>query len=145
MKALVIFDTNYGNTKLVADAVAGELGEGARAISVKDIKDADLAGIGLIVVGSPIIGWKPSEGMGRFLESLGKGRLEGIKAAAFDTRIKKFVSGDAARKISGGLTRAGADVVAKPQPFYVKGKEGPLFDGEIDRAREWAKSLKTKI
>lgn len=56
MKALVIFDTNYGNTKFVADSIAGELGEGARSVSVKDLRDSDLAGIGLLVVGSPIIG-----------------------------------------------------------------------------------------
>lgn len=56
MKALVIFDTNYGNTKLVADSIAGQLGEGARSASVKDLRDSDLAGIGLLVVGSPIIG-----------------------------------------------------------------------------------------
>ena len=56
MKTLVIFDTNYGNTKFVADSIAGELGEGARSVSVKDLRDSDLAGIGLLVVGSPIIG-----------------------------------------------------------------------------------------
>lgn len=56
MKTLVIFDTNYGNTKLVADSIAGQLGEGARSVSVEDLRDSDLAGIGLLVVGSPIIG-----------------------------------------------------------------------------------------
>ncbi len=144
MRALVIFDTTYGNTKLVAEAIAQGLGEGARAVPLADLKDDDLAGIGLLVVGSPIIGWKPSENMGRFLASLGKSRLDGMKAAAFDTRIKKFISGDAAGKISRAIAGAGAEIIDKPKPFYVKGKEGPLFKEEEERAKKWAASLRTK-
>jgi len=145
MKALVIFDTNYGNTKLVADSIAGQLGEGARSVSVKDLRDSDLAGIGLLVVGSPIIGWKPSERMGNFLAGLSKGRLKGMKAAAFDTRVKMFISGDAAKKISRALNNFGAEIIVRPQAFYVRGKEGPLLDGEIERAKDWARSIRTKI
>ncbi len=145
MTALVIFDTTYGNTKLVAEAVTQCLGEGARAVPVADLKEDDLSGIGLLVVGSPIIGWKPSENMDRFLASLSKGRLDGMKAAAFDTRVKKFISGDAAGKISRAIAGAGAEIIDKPKPFYVKGKEGPLLEGELERAKEWADLLKAKI
>ncbi len=79
--------------------------------------------------------------MGRFLESLSKDQLKGIKAAAFDTRVKLFIHGDAAKKIAKALEDAGAEIVAEPQAFFVKGKEGPLLDGEIERASQWAKSL----
>lgn len=142
MKALVLFDSNYGNTKLVAEAIAGAFGEGTRAVSVKDAGDADLAGLGFLVVGSPIIGWRPSEGMGRFLGGLSSGRLQGVKAASFDTRVKKFYHGDAAKKISRALEAAGAQIVAPPQAFYVKDKEGPLFEGEAERAKNWGLTIK---
>lgn len=144
MKALVIFDTNFGNTKMIAEAIAKELDNDTKAISVSDFNVKDLEGLELIVVGSPIIGWRPSEKMGKFLDSLTKGQLKGIKAIAFDTRVKLFIHGDAAGKISKKLNEAGAEIIAKPMAFFVKGKEGPLFDGEIEKAMQWAKGLKVK-
>ncbi len=145
MKAVVIYDTTFGNTKLIADSIADQLGEGVKSISVKDIKNSDLVGIELLVVGSPIIAWKPSENMGKFLATLVRDQLKGIKAIAFDTRVKLFVSGDAAKKISKVLANSGAEIIADPQAFYVRGKEGPLLDREIEKAKDWAKLIKSKI
>lgn len=142
MKSLVIYDTNYGNTRSVAEAIAETLG--APAVSVSDVRLDELPGFGLIIVGSPILGWKPSERMLAFLSSLGPGRLSKVKAAAFDTRVKLFIHGDAAGKISRSLAEAGAEIVAEPHPFYVKGKEGPLLPGEVEKARAWAGFVKTK-
>lgn len=139
MKALVIFDSNFGNTQKIAEAIAREIN--AQAVSVSKVSTGEIAGLDLIVVGSPINAWRPSERMGRFLESLGKDQLKGIKAAAFDTRVKLFIHGDAAKKIAKALENAGAEIIALPQAFFVKGKEGPLLDGEIERASQWAKSL----
>ena len=141
MKALVIFDSNFGNTKLIADAIANELGPDTKLASVSDCATLELEGVDLLVVGSPIVGWKPSEKMREFLASFSASKLQGLKAAAFDTRIKTRLSGDAARKIAGVLTKAGAKVIVPPQAFYVKGKEGPLLEGEIARATAFAKSI----
>jgi hypothetical protein len=55
-----------------------------------------------------------------------------------------FIHGDAAEKILRSLEGAGAEIVAEPGLFYVKGKEGPLLDGEIEKAKAWAALLKTK-
>ena len=79
------------------------------------------------------------------LSKLEKNQLKGVKAASFDTRVKIFVHGDAAKKISQKLKGAGADIVTEPQAFYVKGKEGPLFDGEEENAAQWAKKLLSAI
>ena len=81
--------------------------------------------------------------MGEFLAGLSDSQLKGIKVAVFDTRVKNFMSGDALKKISKELKRAGAEISAKSQAFFVKGKEGPLFEGEVDKAIEWTKSIKT--
>lgn len=143
MKALAIFDTSFGNTKIIAETIARELGNDIKAISVTDFNNNELEGTDLLVVGSPIIGWKPSERMGNFLASLSKDQLKGIKAATFDTRVKIFFHGDAAKKIAQKLKEAGAEIIVKPQAFFVKGKEGPLIDGEIEKAIEWAKTIKT--
>jgi flavodoxin len=143
MKALVIYDTNFGNTKMIAEAIAKELGKSAKAISVSGFDLKELKGIDLLVAGSPIVGWKPSGKMEAFLAALGKDRLKGYKAATFDTRVKIFVHGDAAKKISQKLQTAGAEIIVEPQAFYVRGKEGPLFKGEKEKAMEWAGTLKT--
>jgi len=143
MKALVIFDSNFGNTKIIAETISRGLGKDAKVLSVSDFNKNELEGIDLLVVGSPIIGWKPSEKMEKFLAGLSSDQLKGLKAATFDTRIKLFISGDASKKIAKELKRAGAEIVVKPQAFLVKRTKGPLFNGEIEKATEWATSIKT--
>ena len=145
MKALVIFDTNFGHTKLIADKIAGGLGKGVKSISVNNLDGSNLTGLELVVVGSPIIGWKPTEKIMNFLKKLSKDQLKGVKSTSFDTRVKLFIHGDAANKISRVLEGIGAEIVVKPQAFFVKGKEGPLFDGELERAQSWGELIKSKI
>jgi len=145
MKALVIFDSNFGNTKIIAETISKGLGKDVKVLSVSDFNIRELEGIELLVVGSPIIGWKPSEKMGRFLTGLSSNQLKGLKAATFDTRVKLFISGDASKKIAKGLKKAGAEIVVEPKAFLVKGTKGPLFDGEIEKATEWATSIKNTL
>ncbi|HOF83891.1 MAG TPA: flavodoxin family protein [Candidatus Aminicenantes bacterium] len=142
MKSLIVYDTNYGHTRRVAEAVADGLG--GRAVATAEVRLEELSGLDLLVAGSPIVGWKPTERMLAFLAELGRDRLKGVKAAAFDTRVKLFIHGDAAGKINRALEAAGAEIIEPPGFFYVKGKEGPLFEGEIEKAREWAGLLKAK-
>jgi len=145
MKALVLFDSNYGNTKMIAKTISDELGEDSKAVSVADFRAELLEGIHLLVVGSPILAWRPSEKMRAFLSGLRSGQLESIKAASFDTRIKTFMSGDAAKKIANSLKKAGAEIIVPPQMFFVKGTGGPLLEGEKEKATQWAESLKEQV
>jgi hypothetical protein len=67
-----------------------------------------------------------------------------VRAAAFDTRVKMFISGNAARKISKELAEKGATIITEPKAFYVKGNEGPLLNGEIANAKKWANDILQK-
>jgi flavodoxin len=96
MKAIIIFDSNFGNTQKIAETIAKEFE--TQAIPVSKASIDELGGLDLIVVGSPINAWRPSEKMGKFLANLNKGQLKGVKAAAFDT-LKLFIHGDAAKDI----------------------------------------------
>jgi flavodoxin len=145
MKAVVLYDSAYGNTKTVAEAVASRLGHGASAVPVDGFDAAALHPGDLLVVGSPINGWKPTAKISGTLTNLAHRGLAGVKAAAFDTRVKAFFHGDAARKMTRALTAAGASIVAKPMGFYVKGSEGPLVDGEKERAAAWAADLAASL
>jgi hypothetical protein len=84
-----------------------------------------------------------------------KDSLKGVKVAAFDTRLslsdikstlERFAvktGGYAARGIAKRLKKSGGTLVVPPEGFIVKGMEGPLLEGEPDRAAEWAKNIKS--
>jgi flavodoxin len=145
MKTLVLFDSNFGNTKQIADAITQQIGTGAFEKSVNDVKQADLNGIDLLIVGSPINAWRPTKKITAFLNDIRSGKLTGVKAAAFDTRVRSFISGNAAKRISKSMEKSGAEVLVAPIGFYVTGNEGPLVEGEIARAKEWAGSIQSKL
>ncbi|SDP69958.1 Flavodoxin domain-containing protein [Arthrobacter sp. ok909] len=146
MKAFIVYDSAFGNTKAVAEAVAGELeGLDAAAVPVDDFNAGELAAGDLLVVGSPINGWRPTPKVTALLSGLGKDRLTGVRAAAFDTRVRMFIHGDAAKKITHALRSGGADIISEPMPFYVGGTKGPLRSGEIEKAGSWAKTLLTSL
>ena len=67
----------------------------------------------------------------------------GVRVATFDTRIDKppALTGVAARGIAKRLRRGGGEPIADPESFFVEDSEGPLAEGELDRAREWGRDL----
>ena len=91
MKVLVIYDTNFGNTKRIAETISKGLGKDSRVMPVSDFSKKELEGTGLLVVGGPVNAWRPTEKINKFLAGFGEGQLEGIKAAAFDTRMKSIL------------------------------------------------------
>ena len=151
MKAMVIYDSVFGNTEQVAKAMGSALG--AQTIRFSDATAAQLAGLELLIVGSPTRGFKPTEGMVAFLASLPAATLKGVKVAAFDTRVGledikpaifRFIvdkGGYAAKPIAAALTKAGGVLAAPPEGFFVKDREGPMKDGEVERAAAWAKRV----
>jgi flavodoxin I len=148
MKALVVFDSAYGNTEQIAKEIANGIGaQNARTLRASDARAADLSGVELLVVGSPTQGGRPTKAVQDFLKALPPGGLENIKTASFDTRITKGgtgtfakIFGYAANRIESDLKRYGG-VHLSSEGFSVKGREGPLQDGEMERARGWASKL----
>ncbi len=146
MKAHIVFDSAYGNTKAIAEAIAQDLRPiRAAAVSVTDFNPGNLSVGDLLIVGSPINGWRPTPKITELLGQLGNGKLEGIKAAAFDTRVRFFIHGDAAKKMTKLLKEGGANIISAPAPFYVQGTEGPLRGGELEKAADWVRSLASAL
>jgi flavodoxin len=142
VKTLVVYDSLYGNTAQVAraigDAVAGE----TDVLRVGEVKPSELRSFDLVIVGSPTQGGRATEAMQAFLARVPA--LEGARAAVFDTRLRARwvkVFGYGAGKIAERMKSLGATLVAEPEGFTVKGKKGPLADGELERAIAWAESL----
>lgn len=153
MKVLVIYDSYFGNTEKVARAIgtAFEPKHEVKVNRIIDIALESIKGIDLLVVGSPTRGFNPSEATLAFLKGLTPGSLDGIKVAAFDTRVdmSKQKSGFlrfigrffryAAEPTAAALVNAGGKQVLAPAGFFVEDREGPLREGELERAVAWVK------
>jgi len=155
MKALVVFESFFGNTEKIANAVAGGLAARGEVTvrKVTDLRPDELKTFDLVVVGSPTRGFQPSDGTKALLKALPAGTLQGVKVAAFDTRMDvkevnnafltfmEKIFGYAAEPIGRALVKAGGTLVGKPQGYFVHGSEGPLWDGELERAAAWGEQL----
>ena len=132
MKALVIYDSKYGNTEKIARSIGDAIN--TQLLQVGDVNPADLKGYDLLIVGSPTHGGFPTEAINNLVKA--PLALEGIKVAAFDTRTKRTIFGYAAPKIAENLEKNGRKLAAPPEGFIVLGMEGPLMEGELARAAD---------
>jgi flavodoxin len=137
MKALIVYYSKHGNTENIAQAIARTTG--GRLLHVRDVIPDDLEAYDLLIFGSPTHGGFPSEGIHNLLKSFPT--LPRLHAAAFDTRTRTTIFGYAAPKIAKNLAKCGASLVAPPEGFFVLGMEGPLKEGELERAAAWAKEI----
>ncbi len=152
MKALLIYDSVYGNTEKIAQAIGNVLRaqNETQVLRIGDFKSTDWKNVNLLIVGSPTQQFRATPTIKKFLGSLRKGELNGIQVAAFDTRLgmedlpsrilPPFVKifGYAAKPIADALVSKGGKLAASPEGFLVKGMEGPLKEGELERAAQWA-------
>ena len=156
MKALILYDSQFGNTEQIARAIGqGLTAAGAEATVLRAAEaPADVAaGYDLLIVGSPTQSFHATKPVDALLQ----GRpLAGMRATAFDTRLDVRevdsrmlklavrMAGDnawAATRIAAQLEKDGATVVVPPEGFIVEGTEGPLRAGELERARAWGAAL----
>jgi flavodoxin I len=144
MKALVIYDSQFGNTEKIARAIgAGFTGE-VKVMKVGDVKPADIAWSKFVVIGSPTQGGKPTAAIKAFIDNLPNDAFTGKRLAAFDTRAKSFIVklfGWAGDKIEASLKGKGGNPTAKPAGFLVASTKGPLLMGEEEKATAWAKAI----
>jgi Flavodoxin domain len=168
MQAVVVYESMYGNTHLIADAIGAGLRTAVdvSVIPVSQASAAVLDGADLVVVGGPthVHGMSrastrkaavqaadkpaspltvepdaPGPGLREWFGSLGRYQ---VKAAAFDTRVHgpAALTGRASKGIAHLLRAHGFDVVAEPESFLVT-KQDRLEPQETDRAREWGAKL----
>lgn len=169
MKAVVVYESLYGNTAAVAEAIAAGL-RGSCDVTVVEVRDLTPEAVhaaDLLVVGAPTHAhglpspatrrsaaqrdgaaqWNVAatdtaiRGVRELLGGLG--HADGVVAAAFDTRLggPRVLTGAASKGIAQRLRGAGYAVVLPPESFIVSGAKGPMRDGEVERARDWAAQL----
>jgi flavodoxin len=146
MNTLVTYDSVYGNTEIVARAIAAALPGEVEVQRVTQVQVGVLGTIDLLVLGSPTHGAMPTEATQALVNKIGPPRHEGARVATFDTRLTwPFLErwgGFAAPKMAEALEGKGWTIAGEPGGFFVRGlKKGPLKKGEVERASAWAKSL----
>jgi hypothetical protein len=168
MRALVVYESMFGNTEEVARAVAAGIS------SHLDV-DVEVEAVGegfelpteldLIVAGAPTHAFSlPRDatredavrqgahqgavhhGLREWLEHLGTDGCT-VPVATFDTRVAKVrhLPGSAARKADRIAGRRGHPRAAAPESFYVADVKGPLLAGEVERARLWGERLGAEV
>lgn len=160
MRAVVVYESLWGNTAAIAGAIAEGLGLGSRALSTAEASPEVVADADLVVAGGPVFAFHLSTDHARgsirahpekgapepdlshpsvrsWMEALPVGSGQ---CAAFDTRVRGPF-GTGAPTVAQELQAKGYQLLAPPEGFIVTGKFGPLHEGELDRARHWGEDL----
>jgi flavodoxin len=164
MRAVVVFDSMFGNTGKIAEAVA----EGLSAhgtVTLVGVADAPArldSDVDVLVVGGPTHAHGLSRTTSRRVtpklaaQGATEGRiglkewLDGLTdppyatfSAAFDTRFHKprWLTGSAAVRASRMLRHRGCQPVLAPESFFVEHAPGPLLPGELERAKDWGRRV----
>lgn len=164
MRAVVVYESLWGNTAAVAREIARGIGPDTRVLTTDEATPAAIADADLIVAGAPVLGFRlPTEEMRRSVVTSERRAprppdlshpsmrtwLDGLPAghgrsAAFETRVW-WSPGGSTGAITEALEHAGYLPLAKPARFVVRGRYGPLRDGELDRARAWGAELARSV
>lgn len=161
MRAIVVYESLWGNTEQVAQAIARGL-KATMTVELVNAEDApeQLESFDLVVVGGPTHAFSMSRpstregtpkdtptprvvtrGIREWLDGLSP-VFSRIRAVAFDTKVDSpRLPGSAAKAARHELRSRGFDVTTTAETFRVHGYAGPLVDGELDRAEQWAKGL----
>jgi flavorubredoxin len=146
MNAVVIYDSHYGNTERIAQAIADTLCTygPTTAIRFDPVQPVSLQRIDLLVVGCPTQGFRPTPVMTALLDRIPPAVQRNLAVACFDTRFHGWLwQRSAARVMARQLQRRGVELLVPPESFFVKAtkKEGPLLPRELQRAHAWAHML----
>lgn len=165
MRALVVYESLWGNTEKVARAIGARLAVNADVeVLDSDAAPTSIDGYDLLAVGGPTHAFsmtrastradavkshsaphEPVRGIREWLDQVERPSTE-IPAFAFDTRVDKpRLPGSAAKAARHELRSLGFATQVKQQTFHVHGYEGPLVDGELERAAEWAGDVLARL
>lgn len=170
MRALIIYESIFGNTLEIAEAIADGLKDGFEvAMAEVEEQHTDVESVDLLVLGGPTHTWSMSrkksradgrqqaeekgiepvskgDGIRDLVDHLHKGEHRPV-VAAFDTAVGKrwwLPTGSAAGSALNRLRKAGFDCVTDGEQFRVVGMQGPLVAGELERATEWGRTIADK-
>lgn len=162
LRALVVYESMFGNTRAVAGAVVEGLRSEGLDATASDVRAAaEPTGYDLLVVGAPTHAFSLSRastrkdavkqgapadtattGLREWIAAMPQATEGARLAAAFDTRARKVkhLPAAASRKAARLLTKKGYDLVDS-HGFLVEDVAGPLSTGQLESAKEWGRKI----
>jgi flavodoxin len=150
MKVLIVFESRYGNTKRVAEAIVEGMQqvEGMKTV-LSEVKGVDLTAIpsyDAIVIGGPNHMGGPTRGVKKFIDKLGTLPLEGKWFAAFDTYGGRDFEKATKKMEQRILAKAPKlKIIAPGLSIQVQGMKGPITEGELPKCREFGTAIAAKL
>ncbi len=157
MRVLTVYDSLFGNTEKIAFTINQKISSHHESYVIKAdrIREEDTKNIDLVIIGSPTHGGRFTEPIKKFIGLLSANKTSTLRAITFDTSFPTknmgfFINhivpifGNAAPKLSKKLQKNGIPVIGS-KIFYVLDKEGPLREGEIEKAEQWIEDMLNKI
>ena len=136
MNVVILYDSKFGNTRSLAESMSGAVSD-THHVTLRSADEGlgSVAGLDVLLVGGPTHGHGASDPLKEALAAVSTGSLRSARFATFDTRIRmaRFLTGSAADSASKVLKRAGADMVAPPESFFVTTGDSADPDPRGDR------------
>ncbi|MFC2078566.1 flavodoxin family protein [Candidatus Bipolaricaulota bacterium] len=147
-KAVVIYESKYGNTKTVAESIAEGIREGgvgdALVLHVGAVNLADLSTYDVLVIGSPNHVGGATRSVKKLINSLSG--LSGKLVAAFDTYMGSDVDKAVNKMIKQLKAKApGLEVISPGLSVLVSGMKGSIADGEVEKSKTFGGTIATRL
>jgi len=153
-RVIVIYESKYGNTKLVAETIIDGMSkvEGIETV-IKELKEVDLnkiADYDVILIGTPNHYGGPTKKVKEFIDKLGKLHLKGKRFAVFDTYLGKksdYFFEKAVKKMEKTINEKAPALkqIAPGLSTKVQGTKGPIVEGELPKCKEFGKKIATQL
>jgi flavorubredoxin len=149
LKVFVVYDTKYGNTKLVAEKIV----EGMRKVegietAIADVTEAnfgEVAGSDAVLIGSPNHVGGAARGIDAFIDKLGKLDLKTKWVAVFDTHMAQDLRAHSKMEKRIGEKAPGLKLITPGLSIKVDGMEGPIAEGELPKCTDFGKRIATQL
>ncbi|MCX5998922.1 MAG: flavodoxin domain-containing protein [Chloroflexi bacterium] len=149
-KAIIVYESKHGNTKRVAETIAEGMrevaGTEATVAEVSHLEFSEIPGFDGILIGSPNHMGKSTDAIKKFIDQIGKLKLQGKWGAVFDT----YIGGDfekAVKKMEKQLGEKvpGLKLMAGGLSIKVAGMKGPVSQGELPKCQEFGRKIATLV
>ncbi len=151
MKGMVVYDSSFGSTRKIAETIAETLKESgieAELFHIKDTRNLGIKDYEFLVIGSPTRFGTMSFTVKGILGKVKSEEWANKPFAAFDTELAQNIErkeGSAAEKIAEKLKEMQMNQLLPVLKAVVLGLKGQLKEGEIERAKEYARKLATEL
>jgi menaquinone-dependent protoporphyrinogen IX oxidase len=149
MKVIVVYDTKYGNTELVANKIREGVEAEGIDTDINDVKEVDfgrIADYDAILIGAPVHFGAPSRTITKFIDKLGGLKLKGDWTAVFDTYMKTdFEKGVKPMEARLNEKVPRLKLIVPGLSIQVDGMKGPFVEGELPKCEAFGKRIAAQL